>query len=525
MLSVIAMVAHNHSSARSVRDLGADDEGWYLGSGVLLGHPGFPNGAGGLPIPEQGPMYSLWYFVLSKVWDSRLDLYFASWQLLATALSLAIYVVMRRAGAPWWQALLGTFFYVNSVVADVWPFPTYFATLLVLLGVLLASRARTTMSMLCIVTVALAFAGFARPEMLAAYGAAVVVVLVHGLREARRSRDLRRSGVAAVAALAPGGLLFGVFGNPLAGMRSFYAFAQHYTLNLFAAEGSPLDPWAHWGEIVTRDFPGTWTVGQAMRANPSAFVAHVLRNVRLFPKAFLGLTDSLDASVVVQCVVAIIGLFFAHAQLRRCAREVRTNVVIRALFFALACCAVPFFFACLVIYPRAHYFVPVSVITVALVFSAPFVLPARTWQPSPAQRWAGVLATCALFVVLTGSKGAQGGARAVGERQRTVVTLQELKLQGRVVILEESWGTCMYAGYDCESHLRYEKELPFDAFVKKLGLEVLVIDDTLPRDPHFTGDLEFEDFLRNPARHGFRLLDVPRSRTRIALRLSGTPGS
>src|SRR5205823_2452539 len=61
-VAIVLMVAHNHFNVRAVRDIGPDDEGWYLGSGVLLGKPGYPNGADGWPIPEQGPMYSLWYF-------------------------------------------------------------------------------------------------------------------------------------------------------------------------------------------------------------------------------------------------------------------------------------------------------------------------------------------------------------------------------------------------------------------------------------------------------------------------------
>ena len=85
--------------------------------------------------------------------------------------------------------------------------------------------------------------------------------------------------------------------------------------------------------------------------------------------------------------------------------------------------------------------------------------------------------------------------------------------------MDESFGTCLYAGYDCTSHLRFEKAAPFDAWVKSLGIEVLVIDRTLPADPHFVGDADFEDFLREPARHGFVLSDVPGTHLRVARRL------
>jgi hypothetical protein len=525
-MTVVLIVAHNHYNVRAVRDIGADDEGWYLGSGVLLGKAGFPNGPDGWPIPEQGPLYSLWYFALAKIWHVPLDLYFAGWQLLMTALSLGIYAVARRAGSSWWQALLATFFFVNSVVADLWPFPTYFATLLILIGIGAASLSSTIAAQLTIVTVAFAFAGFARPEILVAYGAAVIALVVHAAWEGRRTRQWRRGAITVLAGVTPGLLLCTIFGNPFGGTRAYYAFGQHYTLSLFASRGSPLDPWARWPEVVAIDFPGAWTIAQAARVNPTAFFAHVLRNIREFPRAIMLLSDALGTSRNVEIAVIAVGLSFAVVQLWRSARLVRTNLVVRALWMALACCAVPFSLSCLVVYPRLHYFVPVAVLAGTLAFLSP--LPALGRRLSPPLGVVRVAGFCALLVVLTRTKsGATFGEWVTrrpaidtpfGERQRAIVYLQALALREPLVALEDAWGTCLYAGYARTGYLRFEKNVPFDEFVRKFGINVVIVDETMPQDPHFVDDSEFADFLREPARHGFISTVVPGTHMRVAYR-------
>jgi hypothetical protein len=522
---VVLMVAQNHFNIRSVRDIGPDDEGWYLGSGVLLGKPGFPNMSNGWPFAEQGPMYSLWYFVLSKIWRAPLELYFASWQALTTAVTLSIFVVLRRAGAPWWQALLACFFFVTSPLSDVWPFPTTFATLLVLVGIIVASFVESQARALATVTAALAFAGFARPEMLSAWGVAMLFVVVLGAREVRRSRQWRQSATSGAISAAPCALLLAVFGNPLGGMRSFYAFAQHYTMNLFYYTHSPLDPWDHWDKIVARDFPGTWTIGMAARANPSAFLAHIGRNVRELPRTFLYVTDTLDTSKSVQVVLLLIWLVFAVFQLRRSLPAIRANPVHRTIVFALLCAAVPFALSCLVIYPRSHYYVTVSVLALALLFATPFTSrkPHRRSKPANA---AIVSLASAVLLLLTGSKSGDlwivspPKHELFGERQRMIAHFASMKLEGPVVALEESWGSCFYAGYQCTSRLRYEKETSFDAFVAQAGIDVIFIDPRMLQHPRFAGDPEFEDFLKDPTKHGFVIEPVPGTHRTIAVRSS-----
>lgn len=517
--AVIAMVAHNYFNVRAARDMGADDEAWYVAGGVLFGKPGFPNGPNGLPIAELGPLHCLSYFPLSRIYHSPVDLYFAAWQLRTTLIALAIYAVVRRARASWWQALLASYVFVNCEVADLWPFPVHTAVLVVLLGVLAASFTRSKTAMFGTVTIAFAVAGFCRPELLYAYAISLIAFAVHLVRLKER-----KNWPWLVAALAPGVLLFWIFGNPLGGTRSYYAFGQHYTLALFRAKGITEDPWANWMPTVERDFPGATTVGQAIRANPGAFIHHIGRNFEMLPWAFFHVTRlRLPTSPMVEYVVWAVMLGVIGYQLRRVKRD--HNPVQTTIAFAIGCALIPFVLSIFIVHPRDHYFVGVVVLTITLAATA----PVTTRRLRLEHHAVLVGAACIASVVFTDTKSGAGKfsewvsghpahAEPFGKRQRGVARLRELHLHGKVVSLEYAWGTCMYAGYDCVPYLRWDKWMPFDQFVTERNLDVIVFDDEMARDNRYIVDDSFKDFLVHPADHGFDLEQVPGVDLRIGVR-------
>ncbi len=533
LLAIIAMVARNHYNDRATRDVGPDDEAWYVGVGLLFGKPGFPNGPDGWPIPELGPIHGLTYLLLSKIYHPPLELYFAAWQIRTTLLALAIFFLARRMAAPWWQALFGSFFFVNCAIADVWPFPMHTATLVILLGLVLASFARTTTSALAIVTISLAFAGFTRPDLLSAYAVALAVFTVFAIREAwttDASRWRRWLGASAWtgATIVPGAALFALLGNPLGGTRSWFAFAQHYTLTLFEDQGSKLDPWANWAETVARDFPGATSTLGALRANPPAFFTHIARNLVRYPRnALMATFPELSASKIVETMLWLGVVALGVAQIYRIARERSRSPTKSAIIFAFWCSFVPFSLSTVLIHPRLHYFVPVVVLALTLVFGHPLPRLESRWQYARSSPVVVIIA-CVLAVTLTASKG---GAATLKEwltqnpskhyivgRQAVSSRLREHRLKNDLVVLEYQWGTCLYAGYSCTSYQRWDKWMPFDQLLAERQIEVVIIDEGMRRDVRFIDDPQVADFLDHPESHGFLLERVPNTDVRIGIR-------
>jgi len=218
----------------------------------------------------------------------------------------------------------------------------------------------------------------------------------------------------------------------------------------------------------------------------------------------------------------------------RIVRARTTNPTRTALAFAFVCGLVPFVLSVLIVHPRLHYYVLVIIVGMTLVASHPLPpLPGVVAVPKGV-RIAAVFVTCPLAVSLTATKSeAASFAEWVtrrprkhelfGDRQRVSSRLRELNLERRVVTLEYAWGTCFYAGYECESYLRWDKLLPFDRFVAQKHIDLVILDEGMLKDVRFIDDSEFADFLVHPERHGFVLDRVAGTAVRIGIRIDRMP--
>ncbi len=55
------------------------------------------------------------------------------------------------------------------------------------------------------------------------------------------------------------------------GDRAFFAFGQHFALNVVESRQLVIDPWPVWDRFVREAFPHATTIPDALRENPSAF--------------------------------------------------------------------------------------------------------------------------------------------------------------------------------------------------------------------------------------------------------------
>ena len=120
-------------------DLTIADEARYLYQGVKLLEVGFPS-------PQWAPLYSIWYFLLNAVLPAsgNIQLYYASFVLLSTAIPLMIYGYLRQVAVAPIVALLGAlFFLVSYSNLNIRPYPAKFAQFWVLIF-LLASTVRAS---------------------------------------------------------------------------------------------------------------------------------------------------------------------------------------------------------------------------------------------------------------------------------------------------------------------------------------------------------------------------------------------
>jgi hypothetical protein len=423
-------------------------------------------------------------------------------------------------------------------LSEQWSFTTFLSGALLVFGAWVASHRKTVRGALVALVAAFSVAGWARPENCTA---ALIVLAIASVATARAvvvgAVALRRAALELGAALVPGAILCAIFGWPLGGGRSFYAFGQHYSWNVVQREHLDVNPWSDWLTYVHRDFGDVTTVGQAFSRNPSAFLAHVASNLHEYPRAFagvaapmLGFPPKVELLLQVVSVVALVaGLVGALVRVR----EARTSPALAVAYVAFLSAFATNALSAVLVYPRPHYLVPVVALAMPLV--------ARGLRLSR-RRGAGVPESvapplAAWVVLLALAPNLAHGwtpyawlapklprSRDV-YRVRTIERLQALGLRGPVVSLEPEWGYAFLAGIPFERYAQWDKDRPFDEFVQAHGIDLIVVDYTLRNDERFRDDPEFARFVADPSRLGFQVFPVDGVDACIAVRRGTGAGS
>jgi hypothetical protein len=515
----------------AARDIGLNDEAIYMASGVRLFQPLFPNAPNGLPYAQDGPLYSFWYRLLSLLVEDRVLLFYVNAGVLLTLIGIGAWVLMRVTGIGRLVASAAVFWLLTMRLFEQWSFTTFFSAALLLFGVSVAARRPTVRGALLALVVVFVVAGWARPENCTSALVVLGVALAATVRAVRsRSISWRLAVLELMVALSPAVPLFLIFGAPLGGGRSFYAFGQHYSWNVVRREHLHVNAWSDWLDYVHRDFGSATTIGEAMAHNPTAFLAHMGMNLREYPLALARVAEPVlglpmwaeEALQVVSVVALLIGLLGALRHVRSACSDPRRAAVFAAFFAAFATNVA----SAIIIFPRVHYLVPVVALGMPIVVAGfpawrarvdrSLVAPLVLWAfllvvaPNPARGWTP-------YSVATGELP----RRSDGYRVKTIERLRAIGIARPVVSLESGWGFTFFAGIPSERVAQWDKDRSFDDFVRERRIDLIVVDYDLRSDERFRGDPEFARFLDDPARLGFRAVKVDGADAFIAIREPG----
>jgi hypothetical protein len=360
-------------------------------------------------------------------------------------------------------------------------------------------------------------------------------------------------GATALVGLTAAGLLL-VFGNPLAGGRSFIAFGQHYAHNVVAARHLDVNPWTNYVALVQHDFGDAQTFTQALRRNPGAILWHVSCNAVAAPRLVAAkLVPVLNLSRKLGYMPGALALGVALAGalglgrrlfggqdwnpvgpetgLESCPTSSRStsNRVLLVALAMLGFVAAPSLLAALLVYPRPAYLMPAIVLTTALLGSSLAWFPGAGVLRGKLDSRPAVLLAAVLFLVLTPTRTLGWGVRAlvpwnrpgpapVAARRATSAALRDLRLRPPGAVLESAYSRAFYAGIDCRVIESWTKVEGFRRLIGTHQVGVIVLDRDLIEDPRYREDPEFRDFLGRPEADGFTLLPVPNTDVRLAVR-------
>jgi hypothetical protein len=528
-------------------DVGFDDETIYLEAAHWAGKRW-------LPLADSSPLYPLFYRLLSFFEPDPVRLYFLNWFVLTASLPLLIYALARRSGAGLAGAASVAVAWSMSMTVMTWPFVSKFAVLVLGAGALIATAIRDRGLAASVTVVAMALAAYARPELtmpsFAFAGLVAVACLWRFIRTFRRGRRppafrraLRlRSLVALAISLAAPFALRRLFGDTAQGGRAFFAFGQHYALNVVESRQLQVDPWTLWDGFAREAFPHATTIREAFEENRSAFLWHVRRNLFGTPWAIEKILEMMPfvprviAVLVRVAVVSVLGVGLVGFFVRR-------DRLDRRLFGwlpLLVILAMTTMASALLVYPREHYLLPVVCLGLAAFAAAGRHLHWPTWAktrlwlrifPPNANTGTALFAVLLIFLLTalptrrptklsllppSGSK-----APRVHDNERTIALLRALHLQGRIVILEPDHSRGPYAELDYFRIAQWDKNKPFWEFVRERQIDVIVVTWRLREDPRFKSDPEFMTFAGGGGDHeDFQIFWVPETSVMVAVRKS-----
>ncbi len=532
-------------------DIGFDDETIYLEAAHWAGKRF-------LPLADSSPLYPLWYRALSWFEPDPVRLYFVNWFILTAALPPLLYALARRSGAPLAGAAAVSVLWSMSAPVMTWPYVTRFAALVLGLGALAATSLRDRRLAAAVTAGAMALASYARAELsmpsFVFAGAVVawsVFTLVRGRERTTRSDRVHAAIAIGIAIAVPLGLR-ALFGDHQGG-RAFFAFGQHYALNVVEAKQLQVDPWVLWERFAREAFPHATTISEAARENPAAFAWHLRRN---FSTSSRAVSEVLEPLQFVPRVIATVGIWalrgtvvagalgLVRSALRRWSEKWGTRLDPRLgawvpLFLALGVTTAG---SALLIYPREHYLLPLVWLSLALLaagakgLSAPDRLRALWESRSPqVLRMPGagsivlVAALGCLLVALPTRRETIPSLLAsrepmpprVHENLRTIDVIRHLELRGPIAILEPDHSRGFYAGLDYRRVAQWDKDAPFATFLRARPVDIVVITPRLRQDPRFASDTEFVVFADGTGgREDFEVFPVPETAAIVAVRKS-----
>lgn len=516
-----------------VSDLRMFDETIYLASGLQLIEDGLPD-------PQWGPLYGVWYFLLSRLTSDPVNLHFFNQQVLPITIVIALYLYLRTLAVSPAISLAASGLFLISDILEIDPRPTHFALLILLITLIVATPTRTAIAYLSRLGIGVLLMSYVRPE----YTLSVVLILAIAIYEliysfktpVNRKRNFSEIGLFLLSAI----LLLILIGNPLAGGRSWFAFSQHFSLNWAAWNHLTLNPWDHHVDWIPILFDGADNLAEAFGNSPVLFVRHILANLNRY----------LNTSIAILFVsfqsfgwssVFVDKLIFAEIVLLAfvCRRifQKRTRIIQnldrkqwRRLTVTAAVLFLAIFPSAILIYPRSHYLIIQGAflsIILAVLFDASIAT-----SPRQHLRIDRAIAAGSILILLTPNLAFGwclaydwcGIPRHFGSvelpHQNTVNFIRNLNIETPVKLLDADGGFATYLGDNYTGVLPWDKsrDRTIDEFLQNNKADAILVTPTLTGHPQFRGDRQFQDLLKNPRSRGFIEYLIPQTQFRFLLK-------
>lgn len=351
----------------------------------------------GLPTWADSPGHSGLYALTSQFTGDPISTYLVGRAVCAAAFVGCVWIAGRLLLKPAYALTAAAIVSIVPITYG-WPGVANISSGLIIISMVVLLK-RTSGITFPLVTILLWIAATSRPELTyVALAASLFAIgwLFWDFRKGQAPIFWLASTLTLVGAIVMPLFLVIRYGNIFGRFeREWTAFSQHYGLR---NSTSGKDVWISGTDAVNRDFPNSNSVIQALVEDPEQMGAHILNNLLLLPRSFMGNTLGFNAeqlTIITLPKIGLLGFFLlvfglflrnwrtCNSELRSWVRHVlrpiqRMASLLAVLVFAMSSISV------LVIYPRAHYqLVAVGLLTIAVLMLLQLI-PLQSWvSPLP----------------------------------------------------------------------------------------------------------------------------------------------
>lgn len=472
---------------------------------------------------SDGIFYRFYLTILNQFSTNPIALYRTNFALVTIIFGFSSFVFTYKVTKSAFLAFLFSYFFliVNPTFSMSPSYITHFNASVMML-VFTFALGRKKDQMLIILLIGAVILTFIRPEYSLTLLLSIIVVSFYVLYQYLTYQHFKYPII--ITLLIASFLLIKY--NPTDGQRSSIAFCQHYAYGLFQFDLWKEDPWSYCELAMSKDFGSAKTISEALIANPSKFLGHVVRNILILPKELGSLlipffsgepgNNTVPVQVAAYSVILIvlfwfIGFFFSLYQGQR-------NLLQKCFVLIYA---MPVLVSTILIYPRPHYLL--MVVPFLLIFGiqnlrekfgllrykAKFSFPIKTI----------LVASILIYVTpwrLSGKSGLtipEGQAGIHGKDLCTSVDnlnfLNHLNFENREMVLLSNLGfISTFLPKDMRVYHHFDKNSNFDEFILRNKINLVWINSALLNDLNFRNDSEFKKLVIGKSK-GWKRMNIP----------------
>ena len=468
---------------------------------------------------DWGPLYAIWYKLLSYINSDTIALYYLNYKITGIAISILLYLFLIRIKTNSLLAFLVAYcILISATNVSVWPRISNFCIILCLISLLCISFIKNNIYKFSVFAITCLLCSYARPEFYISFLLAAIATFICIFINRKKLVKIDAMLLVSLAVITIFLHLFFRFpsNNFFGYNRGVAAFYQHYAFNFKWRTGAQIDAWLYWEEICKKTFGDCNSMWCVIKTQPGIFISNTLFNIKnYFLFSLVSITSyflpvDLMHYKKIQTVLLLffvgIVLFLVIKKKYR-ASFIEQISATRFYVLVLAFFVFPSVLSCVFVFPRQHYILLQMlffvVVIVAILNSSFEKIKFKSFYFLPI----GI----ALFFITPNINSytflkVNTSVNNLCNKELTNYLAKNFAIKEHTIFTNMPFVRGMLPLNFKEVNTIFDKKknTPFTHYLDSAKIDIVIVNPTLTRDPHITTDSTWLSFYQDFEKYHFK---------------------